>query len=341
MRNRREILKIENLKLSFTTPYQKIAAVKGASLDLNQGECLAIVGESGCGKSALVKSILQLNPTETTVIESGRILYQGKDLIPLSEKDMRDYRGQEIGMVFQDPMASLNPTMRVGEQIEESIILKDPNLNKDQVYDEVISLFKLVGIPAPEKRYSLYPFELSGGMRQRVMIAIALAGAPKILILDEPTTALDVTIQAQILDQLKKIQKKLSMSIIFITHNLSLVSGFCDRILVMYGGHIVEEADSTTLFTHPRHPYTQKLLASIPSLSQSKDSPLLPIKGNPPSACDQITGCMFHPRCPYATKICSDKSPVLKKDNDRAVACHHVKKEKICDDTLVTVGEST
>lgn len=339
MKQNREILKVENVSVTFSTPYQKIKAVKEAGFILKQGECLAIVGESGCGKSALVKSILQLNPLQTTQIESGKITYCGKELIHLSEKQIRKYRGQEIGMVFQDPIASLNPTMPIGKQIEESVKLKTSSLSKEEAYERVVSLLTLVGIPSPEKRYNLYPFELSGGMCQRVMIAIALAGSPKILILDEPTTALDVTIQAQILEQLKKIQKKLAMSILFITHNLSLVSSFCDRILVMYGGHIVEEAETTHLLTKPRHPYTQKLLASIPSLKQNKECGLSPIKGSPPSAKDNIKGCMFHPRCPYATEICYSLSPQLEEDQYGSCACHHVKKAEVCKDTLVTLGE--
>ncbi len=337
----REVLKISDLSLSFKTPYQRIRAVKNASFELYPGESVAIVGESGCGKSAMVKSILGLNPKETSKTESGSILYQGKDLLKLSEEELRKYRGQEIGMIFQDPMASLNPTMRIGHQIEESMILANPRISKEASYEEVISLLNLVGIPSPEKRFNLYPFELSGGMRQRVMIAISLAASPKVLIADEPTTALDVTIQAQILNQLQKIQKKMNMSIIFITHNLSLVAGFCQRIVVMYGGCIVESNDTESLFKNPRHPYTKKLLASIPSVHLAKDDRLTPIEGNPPSVSDRISGCMFHPRCPFATEICKKSVPELTEDSEGKVACHHVEKVGHCQKELLTLGEST
>lgn len=337
--NKREILRVCDVSISFRTPYQIIKAVKQANFEIYPGETLAIVGESGCGKSALVKSILGLNPKETTSIESGKILFQGKNLLSLSEGELRAYRGQEIGMVFQDPMASLNPTMRIGTQILESVILANPDFSKSEAYDKVIDLLNLVGIPNPERRYALYPFELSGGMRQRVMIAISLAGSPKVLIADEPTTALDVTIQAQILSQLKKIQKKMNMSIIFITHNLSLVAGFCDRIVVMYGGCIVESTDTETLFKHPRHPYTQKLLASIPSIHLTKDDLLTPIEGSPPSAGENISGCVFHPRCPHATNLCQKQIPKLKKDDLGKVACHHVQKVGKYEQELQTIGE--
>ena len=319
----REILRVTNVSLSFKTMYYNIAAVKNANFSLHKGEAIAIVGESGCGKSALVKSIMGLNTKETTQIDSGEIWYKHKNLLKMKEDEMRQYRGDEIGMIFQDPMASLNPTMRVGKQILESYLLYHPNATYNEAYDHIISLLQLIGIPNPEKRYQLYPHELSGGMRQRIMIAISLAASPNILIADEPTTALDVTIQAQILSQLKKIQKQMGMSIIFITHNLSLVAGFCSRILVMYNGTIVESAPTEVLFKDPKHPYTQKLIASIPSIHLTKKDKLTPIEGHPPSPIETISGCSFHPRCPFATKECTKVAPLMKSYNESQVACYH------------------
>ena len=320
---KREILKIVNLSLSFSTMGEKMTAVENASLSLYKNETLAIVGESGCGKSALVKAIMGLNPPEITHTTSGEIWFQQKNLLTLKEPELRKYRGHEIGMIFQDPMASLNPTMKVGKQIEESFVLYHPKTTSKQIYEEIIERLHLVGISQPEKVYHLYPFELSGGMRQRIMIAISLAANPKILIADEPTTALDVTIQAQILHQLMQIQKKLGMSIIFITHNLALVAGFCSRIAVMYGGHIVESALTETLFENPKHPYTKKLLASIPRIDQNKEEKLTPISGHPPSPLEKVHGCPFHPRCQFTTDLCMTTNPELTMLGDSLVACHH------------------
>ncbi len=319
----KEILKVLNLSIKFSTLYQEIEAVKNVSFSLYKKEALAIVGESGCGKTALVKSIMGLNPKETAKVTSGEIWYKNKNLLELSEDELRGYRGNEIGMIFQDPMASLNPTMKVGKQIEESYLLYHPNATKYDAYEQVLSLLYLAGIPDPEKRYHLYPFELSGGMRQRIMIAISLAANPNVLIADEPTTSLDVTIQSQILDQLMAIQKQMGMSIIFITHNLALVAGFCSRIIVMYGGTIVESATTEVLFSNPKHPYTKKLLASIPRINLTKDDKLTPIEGHPPSPQEKITGCPFHPRCPFKTQECMMTIPKLAPCGDSEVACYH------------------
>ncbi len=336
--SQREILKLTDVCVSFKTLYHKIQAVKHASFELYRGESLGIVGESGCGKSALVKTILGLNPKQTTEIESGEIYYKGKDLLSMNESGLRKIRGHEIGMIFQDPIASLNPTMKVGLQILESYMLANQNASDADGYEKVISLLNLVGISHPERRFELYPFELSGGMCQRIMIAMSLACSPNILIADEPTTALDVTIQSQILWQLQKIQKQVEMSIIFITHNLSLVAGFCSRIIVMYGGTIVESAPTEEIFNNPKHPYTQKLLASIPNIHQSKKSKLTTIEGHPPSPDDKIQGCMFHPRCPYATLLCKTEEPLLKKIGSTEVACHHASQEPAPKNEMSYVG---
>ena len=319
----KEILKVSHLSVKFSTLRQEIEAVKDVSFSLFKNEALAIVGESGCGKSTLVKANMGLNPKDTSQVTSGEICYKNTNLLELSEEELRSYRGGEIGMIFQDPMASLNPTMKVGKQIEESYILHHPHTTKAEAYEQVLYLLHLVEIPDPENRYHLYPFELSGGMRQRIMIALSLAANPHVLIADEPTTSLDVTIQSQILEQLKALQKKMGMSIIFITHNLSLVAGFCSRIIVMYGGAIVESAPTDVLFNNPKHPYTRKLLASIPRIDQRKTDKLTPIEGHPPSPREKINGCPFHPRCPFKTDKCKMTMPMLTSYGDSDVACYH------------------
>lgn len=306
----RKILTVEDLKVSFS----KHLVLRGVSFSLFEGERLAIVGESGCGKSVTARALMGLNPKEISKMESGKIIYGERDLLQLPEEELRKYRGSEIAMIFQDPMASLNPTMSVGKQVQEILPSREG----------VIALFRRVGIPEPVDRYHFYPHQLSGGMRQRVMIAIALAGNPKILIADEPTTALDVTIQAQILDLLKNIQQEMKMSIIFITHDLSLVAGFCSRILVMYAGVIVENAKVERLFTEPAHPYTKKLLRALPRLDLGCDEPLIPIEGLPPRFTESIQGCGFFSRCPESKEVCKTHSPTLRSVNtDQEVACIH------------------
>lgn len=261
-----KILDVENLQISFSDHGKKLLIVKGISFNLHEGECIALVGESGSGKSIIAKSILGLLPKEISKIECGKIIYKGKDLTLLSEKELRVYRGKEIGIIFQNPFSSFNPTMKVGKQIEENIINRFAKTTKKEAYEKTIELFKLVGISGPEKRYSLYPHELSGGMLQRIMIAQILSTKPKILIADEPTTALDVTVQAQILELIKKIQNQLKMSVIFITHNLSLVSNFCSRVLVLYEGMIVESDHTKKIFYQPKDPYTIGLIKCIPKI---------------------------------------------------------------------------
>lgn len=305
------LLQVKNLKVSFKQSFKKIQAVRGVSFDVYPKESIGIVGESGCGKSVMVKALLKLFTSPSALIEEGEVLYQNKDLFSFSEKEMRSVRGKEIGMIFQDPMTSLNPTMKIGKQILESLLKHEPDLSYKQAYDKVLSLLSLVGISQADLRFLQYPHELSGGMRQRVMIALALAPSPKVLIADEPTTALDVTIQAQILLLLKEIQQKTNTSILFITHDLSIVAGFCDRVIVMYAGKIIETGYVEELFKKPKHPYTKRLLESIPRLDLPFNHPLKPIKGSPPDLSLNIEGCSFFPRCSDALKVCLKHSPPL------------------------------
>jgi len=303
------LLSVKNLSTTLSTQNRKIRAAVDVSFDLYPGETLGIVGESGCGKSVLAKTITGLLPKRTTKIESGEILYKGEDLLQKCEVEMRAIRGKEISMIFQDSMTSLNPTMKIGKQIGEGYRLHHPKATNEEVYTRVIELLTQVGIPQPEIRYHQYPHELSGGMRQRVMIAIAVIAKPHILIADEPTTALDVTIQAQILELLKGIQRESNMSIIFITHDFSIVSNFCDRVLVMYAGEIIEMATVDQLFKSPKHPYTKRLLRSIPRLDTPIGNALYSIQGSPPDLSVAIPGCKFAARCPHSEKKCRSCKP--------------------------------
>lgn len=305
----KNLLSVKDLRTSLSSHGKKIRAVRGISFDLHPGETLGIVGESGCGKSIMAKSITGLLPRLTATIESGQILYKNEDLLTKSERQMRSVRGKEISMIFQDPMTSLNPTMKIGSQIAEGYRLHHPKATQEEVYTRVIELLNQVGIPQPEARYNQYPHELSGGMRQRVMIAIAMIAKPHILIADEPTTALDATIQAQILELLKAIQKKENMSIIFITHDFSIVSNFCDRVLVMYAGEIIEHATVDQLFKSPKHPYTRRLLHSIPRLDTPIGKSLYSIQGSPPDLAFVSPGCSFAKRCPHAEGRCQTQKP--------------------------------
>lgn len=305
----KDLLEVEDLYISFSTLSKKVAAVRGISFHLKQGETLGIVGESGCGKSVMARSITHLLPPISSKVEKGRILYRGEDLLLKSERELRKIRGKEIGMIFQDPMTSLNPTMRIGDQIIEGYALHHPKATKGEIEGYALDLLKQVGVSEAPSRLTQYPHELSGGMRQRVMIAIAMISSPNILIADEPTTALDVTIQAQILGLIKEIQKKDRMSIILITHDLSIVSGFCDRVIVMYAGQIVESATVEELFTAPKHPYTRRLLNSIPRLDLPSKRKLYSIHGSPPDLSMKIKGCSFAKRCPHAMNLCYDGKP--------------------------------
>ena len=306
------ILQIENLKTSFFTSNGEVQAVSGISLEVHKGEILGIVGESGSGKSVTSMSVLRLL-ADTAKIKEGRILFEDKDLTKFNKKKMQKIRGEEIAMIFQDPMSSLNPLIPVGKQVAEMIQTHHPEVKGDQLKQKVLDLFKMVRIPEPEKRYKSYPHEFSGGMRQRVMIAMAFANHPKLLIADEPTTALDVTIQDQILKQMRNMQQEFGTSIMFITHDLGVVAELCDRVVVMYGGLIMEQAPINEIFDNPKHPYTLGLLASIPRLNQDKSKRLVPIAGSPPDMINPPKGCPFAPRCPYARNICAAECPEFTK----------------------------
>ena len=303
-----EILTVDNLKTSFMTSNGEVQAVRGVSFSVKKGEILGIVGESGSGKSVTSMSILRLL-ADTARIKEGKIVFDGTDLLGLSKKELRQIRGEKISMIFQDPMSSLNPLIPVGKQVAEMIREHHPDRSKEEIKKEVLALFEKVRIPEPERRYKCYPHEFSGGMRQRVMIAMALANKPELLIADEPTTALDVTIQDQILKQLRELEKEYGTSIIFITHDLGVVAELCDRVIVMYGGLVMEEASIFDIFEQPKHPYTMGLLASIPDLHQDKSVRLMPIPGSPPDMTNPPKGCPFAPRCPYARNICAAELP--------------------------------
>lgn len=303
----KELINVKNLHVSYYTHGEILRAVQGVSFTLYEGEKLGIVGESGCGKSALVKALVKLFFSNTVTIDQGEIWYEGQDLAKATEKELQKIRGKEIGMISQDPMSSLNPTLTVEFQIAEGFLRHHKRISKQEAKERVLELLRLVGVPEPQRRMHEYPHTLSGGIRQRVMIALALSSKPKLLIADEPTTALDVTVQAQILALMKEVQKE--RSTILITHDLSVVAGFCDRILVMYAGKIVEDAPVDLLFSSPQHPYTQRLLQAIPRLDLSKDHPLVPIHGSPPDLIQPLSGCSFCSRCSLAMNICRIESP--------------------------------
>lgn len=303
-----KLLDVRNLHVKFHTLGGVLHAVRGIDFSLFEGETLGIVGESGCGKSATAKALMQLNPRHTSEL-CGEIVYDNHDLATYSEGKMQKIRGKEIGMIFQDPMTSLNPTTKVGVQIMEGYLRHFPSTSYKAARQIALETLHQVGIPHPEERFEAYPHTLSGGMRQRAMIAVALACKPKILLADEPTTALDVTIQAQILDLLQQIQQKTKTSILLITHDMSVVAKMCDRVIVMYAGKIVESANVEQLFASPKHPYTKRLLTAIPRLNQPKDHPLTPIEGTPPNLCHPLKGCGFCARCPDAMQICAKIQP--------------------------------
>ncbi|MEH6942095.1 ABC transporter ATP-binding protein [Bacillus sp. JJ722] len=309
-----KILQVKDLNISFHTFNGEVKAIRGANFDLYKGETLAIVGESGSGKSVTTKTIMRLLPPGNSEIKQGEIFFHDKDLTKLSEREMQKIRGKDISMIFQDPMTSLNPTMKIGKQIMEPI-LKHHKVSKADAKQRTIELLKLVGIPRPEERFEQYPHQFSGGMRQRVVIAIALACNPKILIADEPTTALDVTIQAQILELMKEIQKKVDTSIIFITHDLGVVANVADRVAVMYAGKIVEIGTVDEIFYNPQHPYTWGLISSMPDLD-TKDQELYAIPGTPPDLLHPPKGDAFAPRNEYAMQIDLEEQPPMFKVSD-------------------------
>lgn len=301
-----KILEVKNLETSFFTHVGEVKAVRNINFSVKKGEILGIVGESGSGKSVSLMSIMQLieHPGK---IKRGEILFEGKDLLKKKPKEMLDIRGKEIAMVFQDPMSSLNPVYRIGNQIVESIRYHDKT-TKEEAQKRAVELLSMVGIPSPKERLNSYPHEFSGGMRQRVMIAMALACHPKLLIADEPTTALDVTIQSQILRLMKKIQAQEGTTIILVTHDLGVVAELCDRVIVLYGGKIMEEGSVEDIFYQPKHPYTKGLLHSIPSIHNSKER-LIPIPGSPPDLLNPPKGCPFCYRCKEAMELCVEMEP--------------------------------
>jgi len=320
MNSNRIILQVEDLHTSFFTRKGEVKAVDGISFYLREGETLGIVGESGCGKTVTGLSLLRLLPEPAGKITGGKIIIDGVNILELSKKEMREYRGKVISMILQDPMSSLNPVYPVGDQIAESVRLHR-NLPKNRVIEEVISTLKLLRIPAPEQRLHDYPFQLSGGMRQRVVGAIAMSCRPKLLIADEPTTALDATIQAQYIALLKDIQRETGVAIIFITHDFGVVVNMCHRVAVMYAGKIVETARTRELFKNPLHPYTAALMNSVPKLNR-KDERLYSIQGQPPSLMNLIPGCRFSPRCSDSRDICRKQDPPeIKIDDEHTVAC--------------------
>jgi oligopeptide transport system ATP-binding protein len=323
--NGQSLLEVKGLQVSFSTYAGEVQAVRGVSFDLRRGKTLAIVGESGSGKSVTAKSIMRLNPEANTIVRGGEILFEEQDILKLSEKRMQDIRGPKIAMVFQDPMTSLDPTMRVGRQITESL-KEHLGLSTQRAKERAIELLTLVGIPHSEDRSRQYPHQFSGGMRQRVVIAIALACDPQILIADEPTTALDVTIQAQILELLRELQEQLGMSVILITHDLGVVAHTAHRVAVMYAGKIVETGTLREIFYNPQMPYTWGLLSSIPLPTADRSQELIPIPGSPPDMLDPPKGCPYTPRCPYAMRICAEEMPgytTFSSEHKAACWLHH------------------
>ena len=317
------LLSIRDLVVEFKTEDGVVHAVDGVSYDIFPGETLGIVGESGSGKSVSTLALLGLIPQPPGRITSGTAMFKGKDLLRLKKRELRRVRGDEVAMIFQDPMTSLNPVLTVGSQLGEAIKTHYPDVKDDVVKERVIELLRLVGVPNAEQRFGNYPHEFSGGMRQRAMIAMAITNSPSILIADEPTTALDVTIQAQVLEVMKRVQQETHAATILITHDLGIVAEMCDRVLVMYAGHIVESGDVTTIFKSPRHPYTIGLMNSLPKLTEDEEW-LEPITGSPPSLIDLPPGCPFHPRCFLARERCRQENPPLVPVDGSAhlSACH-------------------
>ncbi|MBQ3661841.1 MAG: ABC transporter ATP-binding protein [Firmicutes bacterium] len=306
--NKKNLLEVKDLKVSFFTPAGEVKAVDGISYNLGYNEVMGIVGESGSGKSVEAYSIIGLLQKPGKVV-GGSITFDGQDLLSYDEEQMRNVRGKDISMIFQNPMTCLNPVYTIGNQLMEALQCHDDKITKEEAWKRAVHMLELVGINNAEKRMTQYPHEHSGGMRQRAMIAMALISEPKLLIADEPTTALDVTIQAQILDVMKDIQKRVNTSIIFITHNLGVVAEVCDKVSVMYAGKIVEQGDVNDIFYDPQHPYTKALLASMPRLDEDGHERLIPIEGTPIDLLDPPQGCNFGPRCKECRKICLTKKP--------------------------------
>jgi len=318
------LLNIHSLHTFFKTPSGVVKAVDGVSLTVKKGEILGIVGESGCGKSVLALSILRLLPMPPAFFEQGQIMFNKSDLLKISDDNMRSIRGNRISMIFQEPMTALNPVYTVGNQLAE-VYRVHRNMPKNQALEKAVNMLEKVGIPGPKNRIKEYPYQLSGGLRQRVMIAMALACQPQLLIADEPTTALDVTIQAQILDLMIKLRKELGAAIIMITHDLGVIAEITDRVMVMYTGNVMETASTLELFERPLHPYTRGLLRSIPSTNTASENDLYEIEGTVPSLLNLPRGCKFNTRCPQVADICIEKKPELREIYpEHFVACWRV-----------------
>ncbi|PSJ94160.1 peptide ABC transporter ATP-binding protein [Brevibacillus formosus] len=309
MRMNQHLLTIDNLRVNFKTYGGEVQAVRGVSFYVDKGETVAIVGESGCGKSVTAQAIMGLIPNPPGKIVGGKVVFEGAEISHLSKKELQGIRGTQIGMVFQDPMTALNPTMKVGTQIVEGFV-RSHQVSREEARKRAIEMLSLVGIPDPEKRIDQYPHQFSGGMRQRVVIAIALACQPKLVIADEPTTALDVTIQAQILDLLKRLQEEQELSVVIITHDLGVVAEIAHRMVVMYAGMVVETGTVEDVFANPRHPYTWGLMRSLPRLDEGEKQRLIPIEGSPPDLFHPPVGCPFAARCDFAMEICEQQMPV-------------------------------
>lgn len=317
------LLEVENLSISFKTKHGLLEAVRGISFHLNEGETLGIVGESGCGKSITNLAIMGLL-TPTAIVKADKLNFQGQSLLTIKEREFQKLRGSQMGMIFQDPMTALNPAFTVGFQIDETLSVHQKSLSKKDRLDKAFELMEQVGIPAPKERLSAYAHELSGGMSQRVIIAMAIACGPKLLIADEPTTALDVTIQDQILTLLKDLQQKHNMAMILVTHDLGVVAQNADRLQVMYAGEIVETGKTSSLIKTPFHPYTSGLLASLPGKEKRAFRSVLPsIAGLVPDLSDRPAGCQFTPRCQFATELCSKELPLLENSDERKTRCFH------------------
>ncbi len=313
------LLDVQNLQTHFFTSSGTVKAVNGVSISLEKGELLGVVGESGCGKSVTMRSIMRLIPSPPGKIVSGTVTFQDQDMLKLSNEKIRRIRGKDIAMIFQDPMTSLNPVLTIGRQITESL-MEHLGHDKKTAWKRAVELLDMVGIQNPGNRVHEYPHQLSGGMRQRAMIAMALACEPSLLIADEPTTALDVTIQLQIVNLVKELQSRLGMSVIWITHDLGVVARLVERVMVMYAGYIVESAPVKELYRRPTHPYTQGLLASLPRIDEKGPRRLQPITGHPPDLMSVIEGCPFAPRCAFAGERCHEENPVLKDIGDNHLA---------------------
>ena len=318
---RETLLRVENLRTHFHTPDGVVRAVDGVSFTLDRGEALAVVGESGCGKTVTALSIMRLIPDPPGKIEEGKIIFDGRDLLELGDREMRRVRGNHIGMIFQDPMTSLNPVFKVGDQIREAVQVH-LGLSRRDARERAVQLMEMAEIPQARERYGMYPHEFSGGMRQRAMIAMALSCEPKLLIADEPSTALDVTIQAQIMELIGRLRREIDLAVMLITHDLGVVAGVAETVLVMYAGKVVEYADIDSVYYRSKHPYAWSLMRSVPRLDERKER-LLTIGGSPPSLINLPPGCSFSPRCPFALEVCTrEEPPLVEVEEGHLSACH-------------------